>query len=57
MIKLEMRNDNDTFNVGLGRFSCSAVLLTHKEWRMYRCAPEKILVKQDFLCLVVNYAV
>ena len=55
MIKLEMRNDNDTFSVGLGRVSCSAVLLTHKEWRMYRCAPEKI--KQGLLCLVVNYAV
>jgi len=54
MIKLEMGNDNDTFNVGLGRVSCSAVHPTHKEWRMYRCAPEKI--KQDFLCLVVNYA-
>ena len=54
MIKLEMRNDNDTFNVGVGRVYCSAVLLTHKEWRMYRCAPEKI--KQNFLCLVVNYA-
>jgi len=49
-----MGNDNDTFNVGLGRVSHSAILLTHKEWRMYRCAPEKI--KQGFLCLVVNYA-
>jgi hypothetical protein len=39
MIKLEMCNYNDTFNVGLGRVSCSAVFLTHKEWRMYHCAP------------------
>jgi hypothetical protein len=55
MIKWEMRNDNDTVSVGLGLVSFSTVLPTRKEWHMYRCAPEKI--KQDFLCLVVNYAV